>query len=267
LKALGSQCRLASTSPSGRWTRSLASSQEAYVPATLHCSFIRDMGSKSTIRITLIPVDFQAQTAVDAKYSAYPAQRVQENLEAAGAGMQILILDACRNNPFRSWRGGSDGLAAMQAGRGTYIAFATSPGKTADDNPRGRNGLFTGELIRILGQPGLSIDQVFNRVREQVTTKSNGLQLPWSTSSVTGDFYFREPVASSTFVPPIESNPIAASDLTVELAFWNSVRDENDPALLDEYLRRYPSGQFTSIARSKLNRLKAAAEPAPANRG
>jgi hypothetical protein len=60
-------------------------------------------------------VDFEARTAVDAKYKAYPAQRVQENLEAAGAGMQILVLDACRNNPFRSWRGGSDGLAAMQA--------------------------------------------------------------------------------------------------------------------------------------------------------
>src|SRR5579872_2371067 len=125
----------------------------------------------------LVPVDFNARTAVDAKYKAYPAQRVQENLEAAGAGMQILILDACRNNPFRTWRGTSTGLAAMQAGRGTYIAFATSPGKTADDNPNGKNGLFTGELISVLRESGLSIDQVFNSVRERVSSKSQGRQL------------------------------------------------------------------------------------------
>src|SRR5260370_27336812 len=106
-------------------------------------------------------------------------------MEAAGAAMQIIAMDACRNNPFRSWRGGSEGLAAMQTGRGTYIAFATSPGKTAADNPEGKNGLFTGALVDVLREPGLDIDQVFTHVRDQVYRKSHGPQLPSSPYRVT----------------------------------------------------------------------------------
>jgi Sulfatase-modifying factor enzyme 1/Caspase domain len=173
--------------------------------------------------------------------------------------MQILILDACRNNPFRSLRGGSDGLAAMQAGRGTYIAFAISPGKTAADNPGGSNGLFTGELVTVLREAGLSIDQVFNRVRERVSARSHGEQLPWSTSSVTGEFYFRATIEGSASIPP----PPRDLSGERELAFWNSIEDENDAALLEEYLRKYPAGKFAGIAKSKLNRLKAAAAPPP----
>src|SRR5262249_23943680 len=117
----------------------------------------------------LIPVDFQARTAVDAKYKAYPVSRAQENLEAAGVGLQILILDACRDNPYRSLRGAGGARAPMQATKGTYIALATAPGKTAADNPSGRNGLFTQELIAVLRQPGLSLDQIFNQVRGRVS--------------------------------------------------------------------------------------------------
>jgi len=229
-------------------------------PGDVALFFYSGHGMQISDQNYLVPVDFQARTAVDAKYRAYPAQRVQENLEAAGAGMQILILDACRNNPFKSWRGSSDGLAAMQAGRGTYIAFATSPGKVADDNPTGRNGLFTGELIQVIGQPGLSIDQLFNRVREQVSKRSHGLQLPWSTSSVTGDFYFKSFGESTVTGPTRDKNPSQPSDLTVELTFWNSIKDEIDPSLFEDYLSRYPNGQFITIAKSKLNRLRASAE-------
>jgi hypothetical protein len=230
-------------------------------PGDIALFFYAGHGMQISDQNYLVPVDFQARTEVDAKYKAYPAQRVQENLEAAGAAMQILVLDACRNNPFRSWRGGSEGLAAMQAGRGTYIAFATSPGKTAFDNPEGRNGLFTGELITVLRETGVSLDQVFNRVRERVAEKSRGQQLPWSTSSVTGEFYFKVTTEASTSIPASPEGRRAKQ----ELAFWNSVKDENDTALLEEYLRKYPGGEFASIAKSKLNRLQAAATPpAPA---
>src|ERR1700682_86795 len=99
-------------------------------PGDIALFFYAGHGMQINDQNYLIPVDFQAHTAVDAKYKSYPAQRVQENLEAAGAAIQIIVLDACRNNPFRTWRGGGDGLAAMAAGLGTYIAFATSLGKT-----------------------------------------------------------------------------------------------------------------------------------------
>jgi hypothetical protein len=139
----------------------------------------------------LAPVDFDAKDEADAKYVSYSASRLQERIEGAGARLTILVLDACRNNPFRTSRSGAGGLSAMNAGKGTLIAFATSPGKTADDNPGGANGLFTMHLVKAMREPGLSLDQVFNRVRERVYTDSGQRQLPWTVSSVIGEFHFR----------------------------------------------------------------------------
>ncbi|MGA3019464.1 MAG: caspase family protein [Bryobacteraceae bacterium] len=159
----------------------------------------------------LIPVDFEARTAVDAKYKSYAASRIQENLEAAGVGLQIIILDACRDNPYLSLRSGAGGLAAMQAGKGTYIAFATGPGKTADDNPMGRDGLFTGALVEALREPGLTLDQVFNRVRAQVAA-ARPEQVPWSSSNVLGDFYFRP--GTTTAKPLTDKDVLVLADFT-----------------------------------------------------
>jgi uncharacterized caspase-like protein len=115
----------------------------------------------------LVPVDFDAKDEADAKYVSYSASRLQDRIDAAGARLTMIILDACRNNPFRATRAAGGGLATMPSGKGTLIALATSPGKTADDNPNGTNGLFTSHLVKALGEPGLSLDQVFNRVRER----------------------------------------------------------------------------------------------------
>lgn len=81
----------------------------------------------------------------------------------------------------------------MNTGKGTLTAFATSPGKTADDNPTGTNGLFTYHLVKAIKEPGLSLDQVFHRVRERVYSDSTQQQLPWTVSSVIGEFYFQPP--------------------------------------------------------------------------
>lgn len=163
----------------------------------------------------LVPVDFDAKDEADAKYAAYAASRVQERIEKAGARVTLVVLDACRNNPFAATRSTSGGLAAMGTGKGTLIAFATAPGKTADDNPNGNNGLFTTHFITALQQPGLTIDQVFNRVRERVYNASGGKQVPWTVSSVIGEVYLRPgtgPAASAVLeaaAPPPVSNPLA----------------------------------------------------------
>jgi hypothetical protein len=150
----------------------------------------------------LVPVDFDAKDETDAKYAAYSASRVQERIEKAGARVILVVLDACRNNPFQATRSAGGGLAAMGSGKGTLIAFATAPGKTADDNPNGANGLFTSHLITALREPGLSLDQVFNRVRERVYTESKGRQVPWTVSSVIGDVYLRPGQAAAVQQPP-----------------------------------------------------------------
>ncbi|MBL8217563.1 MAG: caspase family protein [Bryobacterales bacterium] len=150
----------------------------------------------------LVPVDFDAKDEADAKYLAYNASRLEERLERAGARLSILVLDACRNNPFRQTRSAGGGLAAMNTGKGALVAFATAPGKTADDNAAGANGLFTSHLVRALREPGLSLDQVFNRVRERVYAESGERQLPWTVSSVIGEFYFRGGTAAAPAPPP-----------------------------------------------------------------
>jgi len=162
----------------------------------------------------LVPVDFDAKDEADAKYAAYAASRVQERIEKAGARVTLVILDACRNNPFAATRSTSGGLAAMGTGKGTLIAFATAPGKTADDNPNGNNGLFTTHFITALQQPGLTLDQVFNRVRERVHDASGGKQVPWTVSSVIGEVYLRPgngpaPAAFEAAAPAPVSNPLA----------------------------------------------------------
>jgi hypothetical protein len=172
----------------------------------------------------LVPVDFNARDEADAKYVAYSASRLHDRMAATGATLNIVILDACRNNPFRTSRSASAGLAAMNSGRGAFIAFSTAPGKTANDNPSGRNGLFTASLVETLRQPGLSLDQVFTRVRQRVYEASSEEQLPWTASSVIGDFYFnqrgvqaaapqaaapRPSVSQPAAVNPLARNPLA----------------------------------------------------------
>lgn len=139
----------------------------------------------------LIPVDFRARDEAEAKHQSYSASLLLERLEARKPRLTIIILDACRNNPFRGARGGG-GLAAMEAGAGVYIAFATAPGRTASDNPGGRNGLFTRRLVEALAKPGLTLHDVFDEVGTNVVADSGGAQIPWSTNTPIGRFVFRD---------------------------------------------------------------------------
>lgn len=207
----------------------------------------------------LVPVSFDATNEVDAKYQAYNADRLHEKLAAAGTRLNILILDACRNNPFRAVKSASGGLAAMQTGKGSFIAFATAPGKTASDNPAGRNGLFTQHLVAAIAEQGLGLNDVFDRVRERVVEASGGQQVPWTSSSVIGSYQFRPAAVtgSPAAVPPVPPGE------SVEVAFWNSIGSSQDPNDFEAYLRRYPQGEFADLARNRLEQLKTA-RPIPA---
>ncbi|HEV8145014.1 MAG TPA: caspase family protein [Bryobacteraceae bacterium] len=161
----------------------------------------------------LVPVDFDAKDEAEAKYSAYPLARILEGMERADSILNLVILDACRNNPFRTSRAAGGGLAPMGTAAGTFVAFATSPGRTASDNSQAANGLFTAYLLESLKTPGLTLDEVFNRTRLQVFRASKEAQRPWSQSSVIGTFYFRPVVPSMTAPAPRPDPPApGASD-------------------------------------------------------
>ncbi|PYR58696.1 MAG: hypothetical protein DMF85_09925 [Acidobacteria bacterium] len=155
----------------------------------------------------LVPVDFNAQDEADAKYEAYSASRVVDRLAGSGARLSIVVLDACRNNPFRSSRSGTRGLAPMETGEGTLVAFATAPNRTADDNPGGVNGLFTTYLLDAMDDASLSVEQVFSRARQRVYEASNRKQVPWLVSSVIGEFHFRGAAAANDAPKPAPAPP------------------------------------------------------------
>ena len=140
----------------------------------------------------LIPVDANIQSEQQVKYDCVQADRVLGLMEEAGSPVNIVILDACRNNPFgRSWSRAANngGLAFMNAPGGSLIAYATSPGRTASDGS-GSNGLYTDALLENIQTPGISILQMFQNVRRTVSLKSYKLQIPWESTSLTGDFFF-----------------------------------------------------------------------------
>ena len=138
----------------------------------------------------LIPVDADIQSETDVEDQGVDTNLMLGMMDEAGNGFNVVILDACRNNPFsRSFRSASNGLAQMDAPTGTLIAYATAPGSVASDG-NARNGLYTQELLKNMLVPGLSIEEVFKRVRIAVRNSTAGKQTPWEASSLTGDFYF-----------------------------------------------------------------------------
>jgi formylglycine-generating enzyme required for sulfatase activity len=154
----------------------------------------------------LLPVDAEIDDENEVRYKAVDAGLVLAKMEQARGDVNLVVLDACRNNPFaRSFRSAARGLASMDAPSGSMIAYATAPGKTAADGS-GRNGVYTEELIRMMETPGLSVEEAFKRVRKAVMTKTASAQVPWESSSLTGDFRFVSP-SSMTDLQPSEVQP------------------------------------------------------------
>ncbi len=210
----------------------------------------------------LVPVDAEIPREDEIEGATIPLSFLLGKIDVAKNSLNIVILDACRNNPFaRSWGGMRDvssggGLATpKQAPSGTVIAYSTSPGSTASDGT-GRNGLYTQELLEQIKKPNQQIEDVFKNVRIQVKQKSNQKQTPWELSSLDGAFYFAgtggQPVPS-----PNNMNPTAG-----ETAFWQSIEGSSDVRDFENYLLRTESrefaGTYKAVAELKLFRLKKA---------
>ncbi len=141
----------------------------------------------------LIPVGAKITSEPEVEYEAVDLGLLLSQMEAAHNRLNIVILDACRTNPFaRRFRSLNDGLASINAPSGTLIAYATAPGSVASDGD-GKNGLYTQALLKAIREPGLKIEDVFKRVRDRVQNLTVGRQVPWESTSLVGDFYFSAP--------------------------------------------------------------------------
>lgn len=209
----------------------------------------------------LLPVDIELQDAADLSLVGVPAQALLRQMFSASNQTNIVILDACRDNPFATLPDLNDnGLAEMKAPRGTFLAYSTAPGEVAVDGAD-NNSPFTGALARRLPEPGVPIETLFKQVRRDVLQATNGLQTPWDTSSLTVDFEF----VSAVLPSPQE---IQARQL------WETVKLSKDPIQVMLYLRANPDSVYAGEARRLLRDLVSAEvqetakaapqEPAPA---
>lgn len=169
----------------------------------------------------LIPVDAVLETEADVEFEALDLGRVLSKMEDARCPLNIVVLDACRDNPFsRSFRSVSKGLALVDAPRGTLLAFATAPGSVAADG-EGSNGVYTKHLLANIEREDLSIEEVFKQVRIGVVNDTDGRQTPWESSSLMGSFHFQpdadsqnRELASSSVQPPVQ---VAADEKTAPI--------------------------------------------------
>ena len=216
----------------------------------------------------LLPATAEPQRDRDLRFEALDLDAVIEQLDGQ-ARLSIVILDACRDNPFRqrfagtmrAFDSGGAGLAQIRAAVGTLVAFATAPGTVAEDGARGqRNSPFTAAILRHIERPGLEVRQLFAEVRRDVREATRGRQVPWEHSALEGSFHFRpaEPPRTTTS----ERRTVVGSD--AELLFWESVRQSRNPAAIVAYVNRFPDGLFVDLARLRIAELEAEASTQPA---
>lgn len=140
----------------------------------------------------LLPTQVRLPSERDVEYETLSAQYVLDQMEDVGNGFNIVLLDACRDNPLpqkRTRGAAKGGLAEMRQPKGSIIGFATSPNDTALDGA-GRNGIYTKHLIEALKTPGLTVEGMLKKVRDGVWDETDGRQVPWENSSLRGDFCF-----------------------------------------------------------------------------
>lgn len=182
----------------------------------------------------LLPTDIRPQIGSNIAEQSLSLSDILRRLDGAGAKSKIAILDACRDNPFAGRQvarglalqivdGANEGisseagLARIDSGSGTFVAFATSPGSTAADGT-GANSPFTTAFLREAREPGLAVEQIFRRIRLAVYDSTNGTQIPWDTSSLITEFsFFQRPAGASAAQPaaagnvPLSARPTLAS--------------------------------------------------------
>ncbi|HXE69685.1 MAG TPA: caspase family protein [Hyphomicrobiaceae bacterium] len=206
----------------------------------------------------LIPVDARLASEGDVDFETLPLSLVLKQMERE-AKTSLVLLDACRDNPLarnlartmgtRAITIGT-GLAEVKTGIGTLIGFSTQPGNVAADGV-GRNSPYAGALLKHMESSNKDVSGILVDVRNDVLRVTNGTQVPWEHTSLTGQVYFRDAPAPPP--EPAHAVPAAPSgrnyDKEMEIALWDAVKDSKSPAILKTYLDRFPKGTFAGLAR------------------
>jgi hypothetical protein len=207
----------------------------------------------------LVPTGANPTKEADIDFQMLDSNLVLRQMESAGTKLNLVILDACRNNPFggRGLRATDAGLAQMRAPEGTLISFATQPGNVAQDGGDG-NSPYTKALAQAMHRPGLDVFRTFNEVGLAVSSVTGGAQQPWvSLSPIKGDFYFAGAPANVTNTRP-SVDPCALAG-----EHWRSTEVINTRAAYEDHLARFPNCPFAGLARARIETLNKVAVTRP----
>lgn len=221
----------------------------------------------------VIPTDAKLSHADDVEFEAVPLSSVLYALNRASK-LKLVILDACRDNPFRNsmqksgaTRSVGRGLALVKpAGGHTLVAYAAKEGTLAIDGA-GNNSPYAAALVKHIATPELDVRLLFGRVRDDVIKATGGKQEPFIYGSLPGKrlFLTSQPSQTATTSQPSPPRPTNQTDdtaLAVELAYWNAIKESTDPAAIRSYIDKYPDGQFIVLAKLKLKRTLGEGAPA-----
>ena len=191
-------------------------------------------------------VDSNIDSEEDVPLQSLNLGTLLDNMEEAKAGVSLVFLDACRDNPFaRRFRSNARGLAKVEASSGTLIHYATKPGSVADDG-QGKNGTYTTELLAQMSEPGVPVELMLKQVANRVIVKTKGKQEPWMEGSLRGDFYF-------VFTGPATVN---VQQMDPEGEAWRAAERAGSVEAVEAYLKEYPKATYAAAARIKLAALR-----------
>ena len=251
LKSLGFKVTLGTDFDQAKMKRAIEDFSKTAAAADVSLFYYGGHGLQIAAHNYLIPVDAQLHSLGDIDKRTIHFDDLLDAL-AKGAGVHLVFLDACRNNPLKDANIAlpSAGLARVGNAAGFLIAFATQPDNVAFDGA-GRNSPFAQALLGRLATAGVDISNMMIEVRRDVIASTGGAQIPWENSSLTRQFYFAGE---------------AASEDTPETQLWRLAGGQRDPSLLSVYLERYPDGSHAADVRKLLANLGAGA-PTPTMKG
>jgi hypothetical protein len=209
----------------------------------------------------LVPINANPTREADVDFELADVAMLLRQMEASGTRLNLVVLDACRNDPFggRGLRDAAAGLAQMRAPEGTLISFATQPGNVAQDGRDG-NSPFTKAFAQTIRKPGLGIFDAVNEVGLAVKRATGGQQQPWfSTSPIDGGFYFAGPAQQLTQPP----TSVAVDPCIAAAEHWRSAQAINTRAAYEDHLKRFPNCAFAGLAQARIQTLASVAVGAP----
>lgn len=244
LRGLGFEAQLVTDASRAEMEKAVSAFIGRIGPGDLGVFFYAGHGFQLDASNYLVPVEFTAHSETEAQHQALSFDAIKSGLERTPADAIIMILDSCRDNPFRTGGAPARGLALMEAGLGSYIAFSASPGQTASDNPRERNGLFTKRLLEHVKQP-VGIAEMFRQVRREVGQATGGAQLPYLHDQMIADLQLS--AAAAAGAQSAATPPPSADEETAKRLYSEGHCDEA-VHLLDRVVRTRPTDPFAQNA-------------------